>query len=93
MLMSRYQNPQQNHNIKIVNISLENLGKLRYLGMTVINQNLVHEEIKSRLNSGNTCYHSIQNLLSSCLLYKYVKIEIYKTIILPVVFKGVKLGL
>jgi hypothetical protein len=37
------------------------------------------------LNSGNTCYHSIQSLLSSHLLSKNVKIKIYKVIILPVV--------
>jgi hypothetical protein len=46
---------------------------------------LIHEEIKRRLNSGNACYHSVQNLLFSRLLPKNLKIRIYKTIILPVV--------
>jgi hypothetical protein len=41
-----------------------------------------------RLNSGNACYHSVQNLLSSHLLPKNIKIRIYKTIILPVVLYG-----
>jgi hypothetical protein len=36
-----------------------------------------------RLNSGNACYHSVQNLLSTRLLSKNVKVGIYKTIILP----------
>jgi hypothetical protein len=45
-------------------------------------------EIKRRLNSGNACYHSVQNLLSSRLHSKYLKIRIYKTIILPVVLYG-----
>jgi hypothetical protein len=54
----------------------------------VTNQNLIHEIIKRRQNSGNACYHSVQNLLSSCLLSKNVKIGIYKTIILPVVLYG-----
>jgi hypothetical protein len=53
--------------------------------MTATNQNLIQEEIKRRLNSGNACYHSVQNLLSFHLLSKNVKIRIYKTIILPVV--------
>jgi hypothetical protein len=53
--------------------------------MTVTNQNLIQEEIKRRFNSGNACYHSVQNLLSSHLLLKNVKVRIYKTIILPVV--------
>jgi hypothetical protein len=52
------------------------------------NQNLIQEEIKRRLNSGNACYHSVQNLLSSHLLPKNLKIGIYKTIILPVVLYG-----
>ncbi|PNF17831.1 hypothetical protein B7P43_G05797 [Cryptotermes secundus] len=53
--------------------------------MTITNQNLIQEEIKRRLNSGNACYHSVQNLLSSRLLSKNIKTRIYKTIILPVV--------
>jgi hypothetical protein len=48
-------------------------------------ENCMIEEIKSRLNSGNACYHSVQSLLSSHLLSRNVKIKIYKTITLPVV--------
>jgi rRNA maturation endonuclease Nob1 len=57
MLMSRNQNTLQSHDIKIVNRSSENVEKFKYLGMTVTNQNLIHEEIKSGLNSDNICYH------------------------------------
>jgi hypothetical protein len=49
---------------------------------------LIEEEIKRRLNSGNACYHWVQNLLSSSVLSKNVKVRIYKTIILPVVLYG-----
>jgi hypothetical protein len=42
-------------------------------------------EIKSRLNSGNACYHSVLSLLASCLLSRNVKVKIYKTIILLVI--------
>jgi hypothetical protein len=51
--------------------------------MAVINQNLIHEEIKRKLNSGNACYHSVQNLLSSHLLSENIKIIIYKITTLP----------
>jgi glucose-6-phosphate 1-dehydrogenase len=49
----------QNLEIKIANRSFENVSQLTYLGMTVTNQNLIQEEIKRRLNSGNACYHSV----------------------------------
>jgi hypothetical protein len=49
------------------------------------NQNLIEEEIKWNLNSDNACYVLVQNLLSSRLLSKNLKIRICKTIILPVV--------
>jgi hypothetical protein len=52
------------------------------------NQNLVHGEINSRLNLSNAWYHSVQNLLASQLLSKYLQIEIYKSIILLVVLFG-----
>ena len=53
-----------------------------------MNQNSIQEEIKIRLKSGNGCYHSEKNLLSSSLLTESIKIKIYRTIILPVVLYG-----
>jgi len=44
------------------------------LGTTLTNQNSVEEEIKSRWKSGNACYISVQNLLSSSLLSQNTKI-------------------
>jgi hypothetical protein len=76
MLLSRHQNVDQNWDIKIANRSFENVSKFKYLGTTVTNQNLIEEKIKRRLNSGNTCCNSVQNLLSSSLLPKNVKIRI-----------------
>jgi hypothetical protein len=49
---------------------------------------MIQEDIKMKLNTGNACYHLVQNLLSSCLLSKYVKVRIYKTMILPVILYG-----
>jgi hypothetical protein len=59
MLMFEHQNAGQNHNIKMVNTTFENVTQFNYLGPTVTNQNLINEEIKSRLKSGNACYHSV----------------------------------
>ena len=54
----------------------------------LINQNSIQEEIKSRLKSGNACYISVQNLLSSSLQSRNLKVQIYRTLILPVVLYG-----
>jgi hypothetical protein len=88
MLLSHHQEADQNCDIKIANRLFENVSQYKYFGMTVTNQNLIKEEIERKLNSGNTCYHSFQNLLSSLLLSKNVKIKICKTIILPIVLNG-----
>jgi hypothetical protein len=80
MFLSRQQNAGQNHEIKIANSSFENVAHLNIWER--------HKEIKRGLNSGNACYHSVQNLLSSRLLSKNVKIGRYKIIILPVVKYG-----
>jgi hypothetical protein len=74
ILLSCKQNVGQNRNIKIANRSFENVSQFKYSWTTVTNQNLIQEEIKKRLNSGNACYHSVQNFLSSRLLLKIKKI-------------------
>jgi hypothetical protein len=75
MLLPCHQNAGQNRNIKIANRLLEIVSQFKCLGATVTNQNLIQDEIKVRLNSGNACYHSVQNLLSSGPLSKNIKIR------------------
>jgi hypothetical protein len=84
MLMPRYQKAC----INMANRSFNDVVKFKYLGTTLTDQNYVHEEIKSRQNSGNACYHSVHSLLSSRLLSRNVKVKIYRTIILPLVLCG-----
>ena len=74
--------------MKIDNSYIERVEDFKYLGTTLTNQNSIQEEIKSRLTLGNACYYSVQNLLSSSLLSKKLKIKIYRTIVLPVVLYG-----
>jgi hypothetical protein len=65
-----------NFGSKIDNSSFERVEEFKCLGTTITNQNSIRKEIKSTLKSGNACYHSVQNLLSSRLLTKNVKIKI-----------------
>jgi hypothetical protein len=85
---SRNQNAGQKQNIKVNNKSFGRVEQFKYLGTTLTYRNSIQEEIKSRLKSGNACYHLAQDLLSSSLLSKNTKIKIYRTIILPVVLYG-----
>ena len=70
------------------NSSIERVEEFKYLATTLTNKNYIQEEIKNRLKVGNACYYSVQNLFSSSLLSKKLKIKIYRTIILPVVLYG-----
>jgi hypothetical protein len=54
--------------------------------MTVTNKHFFHKYVKRRLNSGNVCYHSVQNILLHSLLSKDLKIKLNKTIILTVLY-------
>ena len=74
--------------MKMDNSSIERVEEFKYLGTTLTNQNSIQEEIKCRLKLGNACYYSVQNLLSSSLPFKTLKIKIYRIIILPVVLYG-----
>jgi len=74
--------------IKIDNSSFERMEEFRYLGTNLTNKKSIQEEIKGKLKSGNACYHSVQNRLSSSLLSKNLQIKIYRTIILPFVLYG-----
>ena len=85
VFMSGDKNAGRRRNIKTHNSSFERVEQFKYWGTTLTSQNSIQEEIKSRLESGNACYHSEQNFMSSSLLSKSIKIEIYRTIIFPIV--------
>ena len=88
MIPSRHQNLLQNQNTVIGNLAFENVEKFRYLGVTVTNTN----DIKRRINMGNSCHYSLEKILSFRLLSKKLRVNIYKTIrpigLLPLVLYG-----
>ena len=62
--------------MKTDNSSFERAEEFKYLGTTLTNKSSIQGEILSRLKSGNACYQSVQNLLSSSFLSKNLKIKI-----------------
>ena len=72
MVMSPDQNARRSHSMKTDDSSFERVEEFKYLGTTLTSQNSIQDEIKRRLKSGNACYHSVQNLLSSSLLSKFI---------------------
>jgi hypothetical protein len=92
IVISRDLNARRCQNIKFDNNFFERVEEFRYLGTALTNQNFIEEEIKNRLKPRNACYNSVQNLLSSILLSKGIKIKIYRTVILSVFCMGVKFG-
>ena len=69
--MSWDQNVGQSHSIKTDNSSFERVDKFKYLGTTLTNQTSIQDEIKSRLKSGNACYHSVLNLVFQFATQKF----------------------
>jgi hypothetical protein len=88
MAKYRDQNAGRGRRVKIDNSSIERVEEFKYLGTMLTVHNSIQEEIKNKLKLGNDCFHSVQNLLSSSLLSKHLKMKIYRTIILPVVLYG-----
>jgi len=56
----------------------EKVEQFKYLGRNLTDQNSIQEGIKSILKSGNACYHSVQNILSSRFLSENA--NVYRTI-------------
>ena len=86
VVMSGDQNAGQSHSMKNDNSCFERVEAFKYLETTQMKQNSNQGESKCRLKLENACYHSVQNLLSSILLSKSMKIGIYRNIILPVLY-------
>jgi hypothetical protein len=74
MVMSRDRNAGRVHGVMIDNSSIERVEEFKYLGASLTDQNSIQEEIKSRLNLGNASYYSVQNLLCSRLLSRYIEL-------------------
>jgi hypothetical protein len=80
--------PNKEKYIRINNSDIERINKFKYLGSIITNNNNISSEISHRINTGNTGYYGLRNILRSRLLKKDTKCKIYKTLIRPVVLYG-----
>jgi hypothetical protein len=64
MLLSRYKNAGQNHNMKIANRSFENVAKFKYLGSTATNEH----SIKTKLRGFSPQAKYTNRATAACLL-------------------------
>ena len=53
-----------NEHITIGSNSYENMNTLKYLNSLLTNENSIQEEVNCRRKTGNSCYYSVQTLLS-----------------------------
>jgi hypothetical protein len=75
MLISCSQKIGKKRSVNIANRSFEDVAKFKYVRTTLTDKNCMHEEVKSRLNSGSACCHSVQSRLSSRLRFMNVKVK------------------
>jgi hypothetical protein len=75
MVMSEDHYASRSHVINIPNSSFGKVQQIKRFGTTLTYQTSIQENTESRLKSGNDCYHSIHNLLSSNMLSKDIEIK------------------
>jgi len=71
-------------NLKVENSKFEQVKEFKYLGVTLNNKNIMHEEINVRLNAANRCYFAMGTLFKSKKLSIKVKEKLYVSYIIPV---------
>jgi hypothetical protein len=71
IVVSHQQNVGHRRNLMTATKPFEDVEKFKYLGTNVTDRNFVQEEIKSRLNSGSVCHHSVYTVF--CLPVSFLK--------------------
>jgi len=75
---------EDSSNLKVENKEFEQVKEFKYLGVTLNNKNIMHEEINVRLNAANRCYFAMETIFKSKLISKNVKEKLYISYIRPV---------
>jgi len=85
---SAYPSQRSIKGVTINGVTCEGVAKFIYLGTLISNDNSIEKEIQRRILAGNRTYFAAVNLFRSRLLSRGTKIQLYKTLIRPVVSYG-----
>ncbi|KAL4088534.1 hypothetical protein QTP88_023628 [Uroleucon formosanum] len=81
-------NYRQGEIMEVDNHSFKRVSHFNYLGSILTNDNNIKVEIDTRLKKGNNCYYGLGKVLSAKAVSKNLKVQIYTTLIRPVVLYG-----
>ncbi|KAL4084248.1 hypothetical protein QTP88_028073 [Uroleucon formosanum] len=88
ILVNSEVNYRQGEIMEVDNHSFKRVSHFNYLGSILTNDNNIKVEIDTRLKKGNNCYYGLGKVLSAKAVSKNLKVQIYTTLIRPVVLYG-----
>jgi len=78
----------ESETITVGQYEFKKVKEFKYLGTIVTQKNECQIEIQQRIKMGNKCFYALGKLLSSKILSKEVKTQLYLTVIRPIVMYG-----
>jgi len=91
MVTSTYEHRRNAGDLQIGNKTLEAVQSFQYLGNIIGNTNNNNKCIKERIMMGNKAYYANRQLVNSSLISRSSKLQIYRTLVRPVVTYGSEL--
>jgi len=86
--VSATQKGRQTQNWKVGDIVFERVSSFKYFGNVINEEGRINECVKDRIQIGNRAYAASHHMLKSKIIKRSVKMQIYKTLIRPVVTYG-----
>jgi sorting nexin-29 len=88
MFMTAAGNMRKPHNLKIGNKEFDGVSEFKYFGNIIENNNRNDRCIRERIQAGNKAYYANLQMLRSKIIFRRSKLQIYKTLIRPIVTYG-----
>jgi hypothetical protein len=88
MVVSTSENRRKPYSLKIGNKTFEGVINFVYLGNIIDYENRINKCVKERIQAGNKANFANGKLFKNKLISRSTKMQIYKTIIRPVVTYG-----